>query len=275
MSSEYDNKSDGSAPSRQVRGTIDRSEENFSPVIITERPAFNAEPTLPLKISPSIAVLESVQRAERVIASKLQSQSTSSRAIPADKGEVELVRAENQRLRATLVSAMQREGIIIALAQNRERELLMEINRLRTQLWVDQCSQIHQESITESYSSYPFESSALPSVVKIKTEPTAKSESTVQGIAIKEEPLTPRTKVGRNQRSSLQSRKRSRKPIESSFKLSKKKKKEPDGNQEQKIFPCALCPAVFTLKCRLSRHIWKHTDKKPYILTARYHIPGS
>jgi len=276
-SCDYDNKTNECAPSSEACGTIETFQENSSAVgSTTVSTTGNAEQALRVKQSPSITLLQKTQHGNRVIVSELQSHSISSITAPDNiEGDFSSVLAENKRLHKTLEKAMQREALVMALAQRRERELLMEINRLRAKLWIEQHApswqQTYQESIIESFSGLSDNSETLPTLTKVKTEPEPHIRNTVQGKVYEDKKgLKPDNKAKPNQRSVVLPQKRRRDPSDNCGKIEKKPKQISNGDKKPAMFRCALCPEVFKLKWRLTRHIWKHTDNKPYILASRY-----
>jgi len=276
-SCDYDNQTEESALSSEACGTIETFRENSSAVnSTTVSTTDNAEQALRVKQSPSITLLQNTQHGNRVIASELQSQSISSITTPANiEGDFSSVLEENKRLHKTLEKAMQREALVMAVAQRRERELLMEINRLRAKLWIEQYApswqQTYQGSILESLSGIANNSNTLPTLSKVKTEPKSHIRNTVRGKVYEENKgLGPDNKVQPKQRSVVLPQKRKRDPGDNCGKIDKKPKQVGKGDKKPAMFRCALCPEVFEVKWRLTRHIWKHTDNKPYILASRY-----
>jgi len=276
-SCDYDNQTEESALSSEACGTIETFRENSSAVnSTTVSTTDNAEQALRVKQSPSITLLQNTQHGNRVIASELQSQSVSSITAPANiEGDFPSVLAENKRLHKTLEKAMQREALVMAVAQRRERELLMEINRLRAKLWIEQHApswqQRYRKSVVESFSGLSDNLATSPALTKVKTEPEPHIQNTVQGKVYEDEKgLEPDNKVKPNQKSGVLPQKRRRDASDNCGKIDKKPKQVSNGDKKPAMFRCALCPEVFELKWRLTRHIWKHTDNKPYILASRY-----
>jgi len=274
-SCDYDNQTDEFAPSSEARGGTETFQENSSAVSSTPvSTTCNVEQALRVKQSPSITLLHNTQHGNRVIASELQSISSITTQARIE-GDFSSVLAENKRLHKTIEKAMQREALVMAVAQRRERELLMEINRLRAKLWIEQYApswqQTYQGSILESFSGLSNNSNTLPTLSKVKTEPKSHIRNTVQGKVYKENKgLRPDNKVQPKKRSVVLPQKRRRDPSDNCGKIDKKPKQVGNGDKKPAMFRCALCPEVFEVKWRLTRHIWKHTDNKPYILASRY-----
>jgi len=274
-SCDCDNQADEFAPSSEARGATETFQENSSAVSSTPvSTTCNVEQALRVKQSPSITLLHNTQNGNRVITSELQSISSITTQASIE-GDFSSVLAENKRLQKAIEKAMQREALVMAVAQRRERELLMEINRLRAKLWIEQYApswqQTYQGSILESLSGIANNSNTLPTLSKVKTEPKSHIRNTVRGKVYEENKgLGPDNKVQPKQRSVVLPQKRKRDPGDNCGKIDKKPKQVGKGDKKPAMFRCALCPEVFEVKWRLTRHIWKHTDNKPYILASRY-----
>jgi len=170
----------------------------------------------------------------------------------------------------------------ITLAERREKDLLFEINRLRRQLWAKVCvpssvPAFNKVRTTASFKQLPNFTSENVRNFPVKSDPHVVSGNNPPIIKVNvEEEKEPCIKVESSQKSydsNKKYQKKRQRTADFSDVQRKKPKKEADEIMGETVFPCALCPAVFPLRCKLSTHIRKHTDYKPYTLADRYNLP--